>query len=220
MNHVPADRGRLQREQSFHDDRFFDDADRGAAKKYYSVTRASQQRLDAIIERTPAGSRALELGCGLHNHAERLAHRGVDVVAIDLSTVAADEMRRRLGTQDPGAVVSVEVMNAEELAFDAGSFDLVVGTGILHHLDLRHAFPELARVLTPSGTAAFIEPLGRNPVINAYRSLTPQMRTPDEHPLVEADFVSARRWFGGCRSTISTPYRLLLCRFGEAGASN
>jgi SAM-dependent methyltransferase len=191
------DRSRLEREQTFHDDRFTDDGERAAAKKYYSVTRASSARLDEILAEVPAGARALELGCGLTNHAEPLAHRGVDVVAIDLSQVAVREMSDRVHRAGLEARVAVEVMNAEELAFDSRSFDLVVGTGILHHLDLERALPEVARVLRPGGVAGFIEPLGTNPLINLYRAATPAMRTPEEHPLVRSDFDAAARWFGG-----------------------
>jgi SAM-dependent methyltransferase len=189
------DRARLDRERSFHDDRFTDDGDRAAAKKYYSVTRASSARLDEIITRVPAGARALELGCGVTNHTELLAARGLDVVAIDLSPVAVREMDRRLHDAGLTDRASAEVMNAEELAFAGRSFDLVVGTGILHHLDLARAYPELARVLRAGGVAAFVEPLGANPLINLYRRLTPAMRTPEEHPLVDADFDLARQMF-------------------------
>ncbi|MCD9622585.1 class I SAM-dependent methyltransferase [Rhabdothermincola salaria] len=189
------DRTRLQREQEFHDERFTDDGERAAAKKYYAVTRASSMRMDQILEMVPAGARALELGCGLHNHAVQLAQRGVDVVAVDISPVAALQMRQQCESLDLPGRVSVEVMNAEELAFEDQAFDLVVGTGILHHLDLDRAYPELARVLRSGGKGAFIEPLGRNPLINLYRRMTPRMRTPDEHPLVESDFDDARRWF-------------------------
>jgi hypothetical protein len=62
------DRARLEREQAFHDERFTDDGDRAAAKKYYSVTRASSARLEEVLAQVPSGARALELGCGVTNH--------------------------------------------------------------------------------------------------------------------------------------------------------
>ena len=37
---------------------------------------------------------------------------------------------------------------------------------------------------------------GHNPVINAYRRITPDQRTEDEHPFVMSDFDVARRYFG------------------------
>ena len=41
----------------------------------------------------------------------------------------------------------------------------------------------------------FYEPLGTNPMIRLYRRLTPRLRSPDEHPLVDADVDLARRSF-------------------------
>jgi len=41
----------------------------------------------------------------------------------------------------------------------------------------------------------FLEPLGYNFFINIYRRLTPQMRTPDEHPLKDEDFKLIRESF-------------------------
>jgi SAM-dependent methyltransferase len=86
-------------------------------------------------------------------------------------------------------------MNAEELTFADDSFDFIFGTGILHHLDLNRAYQELSRVLRPNGVALFIEPLGHNPIINAYRNRTPDARTDDEHPLLRKDLHLAREYF-------------------------
>ena len=55
-------------------------------------------------------------------------------------------------------------MNPEHLDFGDGAFDVVCGTGILHRLDLGRALAEVARVLRPSGSAVFVEPLGCSPL--------------------------------------------------------
>jgi len=92
--------------------------------------------------------------------------------------------------------VSFEVMDAEQLFFPDGCFDLVCGSGILHHLDLKKALGELVRVLKPDGQAVFFEPLGHNPLIGLYRRLTPQMRSVDEHPLSVDDLRLFSQYFG------------------------
>jgi SAM-dependent methyltransferase len=74
-------------------------------------------------------------------------------------------------------------MNAEQLNFPDSSFDLICGSGILHHLDLGKASSEIRRVLRPGGQVVLLEPLGHNPLINWYRRRTPDLRTVDEHPL-------------------------------------
>ena len=58
---------------------------------------------------------------------------------------------RRLGLD-----VRTEACDAEALPFDDGSFDLVVGHAVLHHLpDLAQAFREFHRVLRPGGLVIF-----------------------------------------------------------------
>jgi SAM-dependent methyltransferase len=93
-------------------------------------------------------------------------------------------------------------MNAESLDFEPHSFDLVCGSGIIHHLDVDAAARELHRVVKPGGSAVFLEPMGYNPLINWYRDRTPGMRTDDEHPLVRADFDS----FARCSESIELRY--------------
>ena len=74
-------------------------------------------------------------------------------------------------------------MDAHDLQFDEGTFDLVIGNGILHHLDLDVSTNEILRVLKPNGRAVFLEPLSANPLLMVFRWLTPKARTEDESPL-------------------------------------
>ena len=90
--------------------------------------------------------------------------------------------------------IDFRVMDAERLDFPDRTFDLVP-VAVLHHLDLSLAYPGVARVLRPGGSAIFVEPLGHNPLINAYRRRTPSLRTVDEHPLLLADLEQAREQF-------------------------
>ena len=55
-----------------------------------------------------------------------------------------------------GLDVDAVTCDAERLPFDDGSFDLVLGHAVLHHLpDLARAFSEFHRVLRPGGWIAF-----------------------------------------------------------------
>ena len=69
------------------------------------------------------------------------------------------------------------VMDGECLAFPDNSFDSAICAGVLHHLDIRMAYAELARVLKPGGAVLCCEPLAYNPAIQLYRRLTPHLRT-------------------------------------------
>ena len=86
-------------------------------------------------------------------------------------------------------------MNAENTKFDSNVFDIIVGMGIIHHLDLLNSYRELSRILINDGHAVFVEPLGHNPLINLYRIFTPKIRTEDEHPLKIKDIKLIEKYF-------------------------
>lgn len=88
-----------------------------------------------------------------------------------------------------------QIMDAHCLAFPDHTFDLVFGTGILHHLDFETAVKEISRVLREDGEMVFLEPLGRNPVGKLVRRLTPDARTPDEKPLDKEHFRILEKYF-------------------------
>lgn len=72
---------------------------------------------------------------------------------------------------------------------------MIYGIAILHHLDLEQAFKEIYKVLRPGGRAVFLEPLGHNVFVNIFRKLTPNARTPFEHPLKVSDLKLASKYF-------------------------
>ena len=94
-----------------------------------------------------------------------------------------------------GYTAQYHVMNAEKTTFKDNQFDMIVGTSIIHHLELSSCYQELQRLLTKDGRAVFLEPLGHNPLINLYRFLTPTMRTDDEHPLTRRDLKQLHQYF-------------------------
>lgn len=181
------------RERQFHDTAFADGT-RRSIDKFYSISQNSFDFYRSLLFQDCSGKRILEYGCGTGSASFSLAKRGAQVTGIDISEVAI-EMAREQARRE-GVEARFRVMNAEDLDFDAGSFDVVCGAGILHHLALRNAYAALARVLTPDGRGVFFEPLGHNPLINLYRWATPSVRTADEHPLLAPDLALARDYFG------------------------
>ncbi|MFC1747152.1 class I SAM-dependent methyltransferase, partial [Candidatus Neomarinimicrobiota bacterium] len=185
---------RLQKEQSFFNERYGDDdSRRKGARKYYSVNRRVWNRYVEIIYNYCRGKKLLEYGCGTGSRSEQWSKVGAFVTGIDISTEGIKKAKARVSISEYDA--GYFVMNAEDTEFDDSSFDIVVGTGIIHHLDLLKSFQELNRILKKDGHAVFIEPLGYNPFINLYRALTPQMRTEDEHPLKQADLRLLGQYF-------------------------
>ena len=184
-----------EREQAFHDTAFAESI-RAPVWGFYKITHSSRRAFrDALVAEGLAGRRVLEYGSGATAQAFFLAQQGAEVTGIDISPVAVEQGRARAAAEQLEERIAFRVMDAERLDFDEGTFDLVCGSAVLHHLDLSLAYAEIARVLRPGGTAIFVEPLGHNPVINAYRKRTPDLRTVDEHPLLMRDLELAGAYF-------------------------
>ena len=188
--------GRLIREAEFHDETFTAST-RAAAAGFYSVVSISKGCYFNLIDsHLSQGQRALEFGCGRGGYCLTLAGRGVSVDAIDISPAGVEMGRRTASERGLNERVNFQIMNAEKLEFPQAHFDVVFGSGILHHLELRQGLAEVARVLKSGGRAVFLEPLGHNAAINLYRRLTPRMRSQDEHPLCAEDLGILAEFFG------------------------
>lgn len=183
---------RLQSEKEFHNETFAQNS-RAAVKKYYKSANKSKTKYRELISEEIEGKYVLEYGCGPGSAAFDLAKLGAKVTAIDISDVAIEMAQKKAKAED--LKIEFHVMDAENLQFENDSFDLICGSGILHHLNLSDSYKEINRTLKPAGRAVFFEPLGHNPIINAYRMLTPKMRTDDEHPLLMKDLEYAKEFF-------------------------
>jgi ubiquinone/menaquinone biosynthesis C-methylase UbiE len=105
--------------------------------------------------------RVLELGCGTGYFTRELVRSGADVVAIDVSPELLEIARANC----PGSNVRYEIQNASALSYPDAVFDSVVGSSVLHHLDIEEALREIHRVLKADGTIYFTEPNMLNPQI-------------------------------------------------------
>jgi SAM-dependent methyltransferase len=184
---------RAESERQFHNTRFTEETRLSAHGFYRTIDHCFDDYRD-VVKRLARGKKALEYGCAKGSNALKMAGECELIHGIDISDVAIDSARaeaRARGITN----ANFDVMNAEQLEFNDATFDLIFGSGIIHHLDISRAFGELSRVLKPGGSAVFVEPLGHNPFINAFRDKTPEMRTPDEHPLLRSDYRLARKYF-------------------------
>ena len=139
------------------------------------------------------GKRVLIYGCGFDPGATWFARRGAHVTAIDISPESVADQRILMEAYN--VQMSLRVADAMHTPFPDGSFDLIYGNAILHHLDSDGCAREIARLLAPGGVAVFREVQAGNVFLRLFRRLTPFWRTPDEHPLVEKDYGIYRRHF-------------------------
>ena len=136
----------------------------------------------------------LDFGCGIGDASRKVYNfNPKKITGIDISEVsvkkASDEAKRL------NLSIDYKVDNCEDLKFENNSFDLVYGTGIIHHLSTEKCVSEISRVLKKNGVIVFLEPLGTNPIINLYRRITPKARSHDEHPLIKKDFEILKKNF-------------------------
>jgi SAM-dependent methyltransferase len=194
-----TDAERIERERQFHNQRFTEET-RLHQGKYYAAIKPITDRFARVVEERSRGADVLEYGCAKGDRSLRLAPLAKTITGIDISDVAVAQGNAAAAAAGL-ANCKFLAMNAEEMTFPDESFDLVFGCGIVHHLDIERSLREVRRVLRPGGRALFTEPLGINPLINAYRDRTPEARTPDEHPLLRQDFRVAERIFGQTKIT-------------------
>lgn len=140
-----------------------------------------------FLEINAKNSEILDYGCGIGTLIEKLIKfKPKKIVGIDISEVSINKAKERI--KELKGKVDFYVDNCEKTQFDNNSFDIVYGSGILHHLKIDECLNEIHRILKPNGSLLFIEPLGTNPIINLYRKLTPKSRSIDEHPFMNKDF--------------------------------
>jgi len=119
------------------------------------------RRVKMIGGHLKPGMTILELGCGTGSFTGELARSGADVIAIDVSPELLEIARANWSAPN----VRYEIQNAYVLTYSDATFDSIVGSSILHHLEIEEALREIYRVLKPGGTIYFTEPNMLNPQI-------------------------------------------------------
>ncbi len=138
------------------------------------------------------GVHTLELGCGSGIFTQMFDQTGATVVAVDISPDLIEIARQR----NPGA--SFICGSFEDQIFEQ-QFDSIVGSSVLHHLDVDAALEKCMALLKPGGVIAFAEPNLINPQIFAERTflrrLLPQV-SPDETAFVRWNLARKLKKFG------------------------
>jgi len=127
----------------------------------------ARRRADLIVRgsRLAPGQRVLEIGCGTGMFTDMFAASGAQITAVDISEELLERARAR------------GIPNARFLArrFEdcevEGPFDAVIGSSVLHHLDIEDALQRVFGLLAPGGRMAFAEPNYLNPQVFLERKL-------------------------------------------------
>ncbi len=113
------------------------------------------------------GARTLEFGCGTGLFTEKISHMGVDILAVDISQELISHARKRKYYS------SVDFFCGDYLAHEQrdAEYEVVWGSSVLHHIDLRLFLPVFYKVLKAGGWIAFAEPNMLNPQILLERNI-------------------------------------------------
>lgn len=145
--------------------------------------------------------RILDYGCGSGWLAVYFAKLGAEVEGFDISENLLRVAQKRAVFNEVQDKVNFRKLAAENLLYPNNYFDLVIGIGILHHLDLEMVGPELKRVLRNGGKALFLEPFGESKFLNFLRNYLLRVHCGhwknklNEHPLTYSNIKALGRHF-------------------------
>jgi ubiquinone/menaquinone biosynthesis C-methylase UbiE len=170
-----------------------------ANKKYYAIDESNRRFVQQFIEQRCKGGKVLDYCCGNGQYTVWLAEAGAEAHGIDISPVSIENAKTLAAERKMEGRTTFKVMDAEATEFPNGFFDLIVVSGVLHHLDLDKAYAEMARILKPEGQVIATEALRHNPFFHLYRKMTPHLRSEweTEHILGKQDIERAKQYFDG-----------------------
>jgi 2-polyprenyl-3-methyl-5-hydroxy-6-metoxy-1,4-benzoquinol methylase len=144
------------------------------------------------------GRRVLDVGCGDGTNAMLMARFGARVTGIDISPRSIELCRRRAeldGVAESTHFICSPLETADLLE---GSFDIIWGDGVLHHLipELDGVMRKLVRHARPGGLFVFSEPVCLSPLMRKLRKRLPihTDATPNERPLERAELAIIQRY--------------------------
>jgi 2-polyprenyl-3-methyl-5-hydroxy-6-metoxy-1,4-benzoquinol methylase len=128
----------------------------------------------------------LEIGCGTGLFTKELAATDNTIIAIDISDALIKKAKERVHAKN----VKLVVGNAYKTEFKSNSYDFIVGSSSLHHLEVDSALKEFSRILKPGGSIMFTEPNMMNPQVALIKNVPAIKRRAGDSPDETAFF----RW--------------------------
>ena len=164
-------------------------------RNYFSNPSLVEMENDLNKVKNISNKKVLDFGCGYGKDFDDLLLNDNELTGIDISELYIRHCTNYCNKNFKDKKFSFFAMDAHDLKFEDETFDLIIGRGILHHLDFNIALKGIKRVLKKDGEAYFQEPLGNNPLLKIFRIITPNLRTKDERPFYKKDLIKLERDF-------------------------
>ena len=120
-----------------------------------------ERRKNMLLGQLNNGNKVLEIGCGTGLLTSEIGKMNVRLTVIDISVDLLEIARKNNASTNTTFLLE----DAANMSFDDGSFDIIIGSSVFHHLDVGRATSEFFRVLKPGGKMVFTEPNMLNPQI-------------------------------------------------------
>jgi 2-polyprenyl-3-methyl-5-hydroxy-6-metoxy-1,4-benzoquinol methylase len=125
-------------------------------------------KLIAVSASLSPGKYVLEIGCGTGIFTEMFTQTGARIVAVDIS---GDLLEMARAKNLPPAQVQFLEKRFEDCE-SIGPFDSIIGSSVLHHLDIKPALTTIFKFLKPRGALSFAEPNMLNPQVALQKNIS------------------------------------------------
>ena len=126
-----------------------------------------KRRVKMLSKYITEGMKVLELGCGTGYFTKELINTNAEIKAIDISPDLIEIAKHEIKATN----IEFIIANAYDLIFEDNTFDSIVGSSVLHHLEINKSINECFRVLKPGGYFVFTEPNMINPQIAIQKNI-------------------------------------------------
>lgn len=128
-----------------------------------------KRRVNLLTQHIKPSIKVLEIGCGTGYFTKEIAKNNAHLTAIDISPDLIKIAKNSVNYISNNVIFKIE--NAYSMSFSNQSFDCVVGSSILHHLEIDEALKEIFRILKFGGKICFTEPNMMNPQIALQKNI-------------------------------------------------
>lgn len=146
------------------------------------------------------GKRIIDLGCGLGETSVYFALKGARVTAVDLSPEmlkVVDRLSKRYHVRVRKTLASVEHLSLKKNE----KFDVVYAGNLFHHVNIPRTMQSILPHMHKDSVLVCWDPVRYNPIINIYRKIAVNVRSPNERPVGFSEIRYLRQLFH--ESTVS-----------------